>query len=334
MEGNTFLTPSSRARGHRASASSALLQELERTAANASASSGGRGSLGISRELSKLINKKTPTMTKEQVMRKVRGQQGGGGGEEDEEEECVEGLTLYETYREPISPPDDPHHTTTLQVRTLNVELTCPICLGIMRQTMTVMECLHRFCDECISKCLRWGKKECPTCRVHCSSRRHLRPDPNFDALIATVYPNLDEYEAQEQEFIADINKRMNRKSLTDSVEKGLMRQMAASRGPRAKRDKEQLEAMEAPSTTPSSSSSSSSSSRKRKPTPSSVASSSSFSSSSSTVSSAPAGVSSSSSSSSSSRSKNSKRSKSQDTYAFPSLTRMSGRPVRCWAAR
>lgn len=89
-------------------------------------------------------------------------------------------------------------------------------------------------------------KKECPTCRVHCSSRRHLRPDPNFDALISAIYPNLDEYEAQEgshlkqdwfyaqayletESFIAGINRSLNRKALTESVEKGIRRQAAAS---------------------------------------------------------------------------------------------------------
>jgi len=249
-----------------AAISPSAIQQLERSAASSR--------LGIARELNKLINKKTPTMPKEQVLRKMRE---GGLNSQDGEEECIEGLTLYETYREPIPLYDNANHTTTLQVRTLNVELTCPICLGIMRNTMTVMECLHRFCDECISKCLRWGKKECPTCRVHCSSRRHLRPDPNFDALIATVYPNLDEYEEQEEEFIADINKKLNRRSLTESVEKGILRQAAASRGTRARRDKEKLEAMEATSTQSVAGSSSrkttslSSSSRKRKPSSSSA---------------------------------------------------------------
>jgi E3 ubiquitin-protein ligase RNF1/2 len=143
----------------------------------------------------------------------------------------IEGLTLYEAHREPMVLHDeDSDQTTTIQVRTLNVELTCPICLGIMRNTMTLMECLHRFCAECISKCLRVGKRECPTCRVHCSSRRQLRPDPEFDALIASVYPNLDEYEAQEEEFIADLNKKMSCQShLTESVQKGILRQRSAT---------------------------------------------------------------------------------------------------------
>jgi hypothetical protein len=44
--------------------------------------------------------------------------------------------------------------------RSLNAELTCPVCLGIIRDCTAVMECLHRFCAACIEKSLRFGKKE------------------------------------------------------------------------------------------------------------------------------------------------------------------------------
>ena len=54
-------------------------------------------------------------------------------------------------------------------------------------------QCLHRFCSECIQKCLRVGRKECPSCRIHVPSRRSLRYDTNFDAVISKIYPNLDE---------------------------------------------------------------------------------------------------------------------------------------------
>lgn len=66
----------------------------------------------------------------------------------------------------------------------LNDDLSCPICLRVIRKAVTTIECLHRFCTECIEKSLRLGQKECPTCRERCPSRRFLRPDPNFDALI------------------------------------------------------------------------------------------------------------------------------------------------------
>ncbi|KAH7661991.1 putative E3 ubiquitin ligase protein [Dioscorea alata] len=80
-------------------------------------------------------------------------------------------------------------------------EVQCPICLGIIRKTRTVMECLHRFCRECIDKSMRLGNNECPACRTHCASRRSLRDDPNYDTLIATLYPEIDKYEEEETAF-------------------------------------------------------------------------------------------------------------------------------------
>uniref|UniRef100_A0A804PDC0 RING-type domain-containing protein n=1 Tax=Zea mays TaxID=4577 RepID=A0A804PDC0_MAIZE len=68
---------------------------------------------------------------------------------------------------------------------------------GIIRKTRTVMECLHRFCRDCIDKSMRLGNNECPACRTHCASRRSLRDDPNYDALIAALYPDIDKYEEE-----------------------------------------------------------------------------------------------------------------------------------------
>ncbi|XP_022724271.1 putative E3 ubiquitin-protein ligase RING1a isoform X2 [Durio zibethinus] len=82
-------------------------------------------------------------------------------------------------------------------------EVQCPICLGIIRKTRTVMECLHRFCRECVDKSMRMGSNECPACRTHCASRRSLRDDPNYDALIAALYPDIDKYEEEIQASIA-----------------------------------------------------------------------------------------------------------------------------------
>lgn len=38
---------------------------------------------------------------------------------------------------------------------------------------------------------------ECPACRTHCASRRSLRDDPNYDALIAALYPDIEKYEEE-----------------------------------------------------------------------------------------------------------------------------------------
>lgn len=109
------------------------------------------------------------------------------------------------------------------------------------------MECLHRFCRDCIDKSMRLGygpicsyviclkcpvsvsfletwrpdlaslsglnihfisriiytllpvcrNNECPACRTHCASRRSLRDDPNYDALILGLYPDIDKYEEE-----------------------------------------------------------------------------------------------------------------------------------------
>lgn len=89
----------------------------------------------------------------------------------------------------------------TVRLSEIRKEVQCPICLGIIRKTRTVMECLHRFCRECIDKSMRMGNNECPACRTHCASRRSLRDDPNYDALIAFLYPDIDKYEEEELAF-------------------------------------------------------------------------------------------------------------------------------------
>jgi len=142
----------------------------------------------------------------------------------------INGLTLFEANCEPRKMVTD-ESTKTIQIRNLNVELTFPICLGILHNTMTVMDCLHRFCEGCITKCLRLGRKECPTCRVKVSSKRRLRADPNLDGIIGVIYPNLDEYEAKEESMILEINKSLMQSGvLVESVERGKVRQALAKR--------------------------------------------------------------------------------------------------------
>lgn len=92
--------------------------------------------------------------------------------------------------------------------RSLHSELMCPICLDMLKDTMTTKECLHRFCHDCIITALRSGNKECPTCRKKLISKRSLRPDPNFDMLIMKIHPSRDEYEAHQEQFMASLQKQ------------------------------------------------------------------------------------------------------------------------------
>lgn len=58
-----------------------------------------------------------------------------------------------------------------------------------------VMVCLHRFCGECIHKCIRFGMKECPSCRKYIPSRRSLKRDENFDMIVQKVVGSATEQE-------------------------------------------------------------------------------------------------------------------------------------------
>ncbi|XP_022878111.1 putative E3 ubiquitin-protein ligase RING1a [Olea europaea var. sylvestris] len=88
------------------------------------------------------------------------------------------------------------------------------------------MECLHRFCRECIDKSMRLGNNECPACRTHCASRRSLRDDPNYDALIAALYPDIDKFE--EEEFAFHEEEKARNKQIQASIAQTLRRQSEA----------------------------------------------------------------------------------------------------------
>lgn len=143
-------------------------------------------------------------------------------------------LSLYELHRTPQEAITD-NTEIAVSPRSLHSELMCPICLDMLKNTMTTKECLHRFCQDCIITALRSGNKECPTCRKKLVSKRSLRPDPNFDALISKIYPSRDEYEAHQERVLAKLNKHHSTSALTHSIEEGL-RQQALNRAQRVRK--------------------------------------------------------------------------------------------------
>ncbi|XP_022012281.1 putative E3 ubiquitin-protein ligase RING1a isoform X3 [Helianthus annuus] len=126
----------------------------------------------------------------------------------------------------PSSSGSDKDEFVYVKLAEVRKDVQCPICLGIIRKTRKVMECLHRFCRECIDKSMRMGNNECPACRAHCASRRSLRDDPNFDALIALLYPDIDKYEAEELAF-AEEEKARN-KQIQAAIAQTSRRQLEA----------------------------------------------------------------------------------------------------------
>lgn len=128
--------------------------------------------------------------------------------------------------RSPELSGDDKDEYVAVKLSEIRKEVQCPICLGIIRKTRTVMECLHRFCRECIDKSMRLGNNECPACRTHCASRRSLRDDPNYDALIAAIYPDIDKYEEEELAFHEE--EKARNKQIQASIAQTFRRQSEA----------------------------------------------------------------------------------------------------------
>lgn len=130
-------------------------------------------------------------------------------------------LSLYELNRTPQEAIVD-NSEIAVSPRSLHSELMCPICLDMLKKTMTTKECLHRFCSECIITALRSGNKECPTCRKKLVSKRSLRPDPNFDLLISKIYPSREEYEAHQERVLAKFNQSHSQVSMVNSITEGI----------------------------------------------------------------------------------------------------------------
>ncbi|WOG89827.1 hypothetical protein DCAR_0209066 [Daucus carota subsp. sativus] len=124
------------------------------------------------------------------------------------------------------SPDGDDEEYIIVHLPDIRKEVQCPICLGIIRKTRTVMDCLHRFCRECIDKSMRLGNNECPACRTHCASRRSLRDDPKYDRLISTLYPDVEKYEEEELAFHEE--ERTRYKQIQDSIAQTQRRQSEA----------------------------------------------------------------------------------------------------------
>ncbi|KAG9439256.1 hypothetical protein H6P81_019421 [Aristolochia fimbriata] len=126
----------------------------------------------------------------------------------------------------PTSVDKDKDDFILVKLSEIRKEVQCPICLGIIRKTRTVMECLHRFCRECIDKSMRLGNNECPACRTHCASRRSLRDDPKYDALISALYPDIDKYEEEELAFHEE--EKTRNKQIQASIAQTFKRQSEA----------------------------------------------------------------------------------------------------------
>ncbi|KAI3465812.1 hypothetical protein Pfo_022475 [Paulownia fortunei] len=122
--------------------------------------------------------------------------------------------------------PEEFDEVVAVSLSELRNNVQCPICLGIIKKTRTVMGCLHRFCRECIDKSMRLGNNECPACRIHCASRRSLRDDPDFDTFVSSVFPDVEKYE--EEELVLHEEERAVNEQIQASIGQISLRQSEA----------------------------------------------------------------------------------------------------------
>lgn len=78
----------------------------------------------------------------------------------------------------------------------------------------------------------------CPTCRLHVPSRRVLRDDPEFDAIITALYANARDYDARENAYSAQVTKEQLQ---SDKEEKERERQAKKRRMEQAAAEREKL---------------------------------------------------------------------------------------------
>jgi hypothetical protein len=86
------------------------------------------------------------------------------------------------------------------------------------------------FPPACIEKSLRFGKKECPSCRVGCPSRRNLRKDAAFDGVIRAIYPDISKAETTQETYIQEVIKNHNVRKFGEIATKGARQQRDQAR--------------------------------------------------------------------------------------------------------
>lgn len=101
----------------------------------------------------------------------------------------------------------------------LQDDLRCSICAGFLRNAQTSQECPHSFCHECITQYLRQVNKQCPNCRVKLVSKRSLRPDAVLNAIVKSVYDDMDIFDDTNKLFL-DIRKQQSHEA--SNVQKGI----------------------------------------------------------------------------------------------------------------
>lgn len=61
--------------------------------------------------------------------------------------------------------------------------LKCGVCFEPFKKPKTIMQCMHTFCDDCLTTSLK-TRKNCPTCNCSVLSMRETRVNPMLTSIM------------------------------------------------------------------------------------------------------------------------------------------------------
>ncbi len=94
---------------------------------------------------------------------------------------------------EPVYIEVDLHHVDDEDDTPLKLEISCPVCMGILEHPCVIKACLHRFCKECFEKVVA-NYKMCPSCRNQVGNRREGTEDARYSSLVNVLSENNHDY--------------------------------------------------------------------------------------------------------------------------------------------
>lgn len=97
---------------------------------------------------------------------------------------------------------------------TIKEQLTCSICYDILDQPVSVLDCLHTFCKDCIDPWLM-EKRTCPSCRA---VARGTTPNSNLNALVDLLCPEARKAREEEKQ-LARVCSKNETASMAPSVQ-------------------------------------------------------------------------------------------------------------------
>ena len=70
------------------------------------------------------------------------------------------------------------------------ISLNCPICLDEAKDPI-VTNCGHRYCKECLKKCVERISRDCPFCRTYIEKATY---DTEFERIKSKIYLMMNKF--------------------------------------------------------------------------------------------------------------------------------------------